>query len=191
MNRTDVINKIAEKEKIQSYLEIGVRNPIDNFDMINVENKVGIDSKAKRNDIIQIDSDTYFAEFDDKFDLIFIDGDHSYEQCKRDCMHALKHLNKGGYIVMHDCIPINEKERAETKNGGKPWCGQCWLVYAELKKRKDLKCFIVDVDHGVGIIKRGRPNKVLIDIPNKPWEIESKKALEVVSPIIFNKGYQA
>jgi predicted O-methyltransferase YrrM len=36
-------------------------------------------------------------------DLIFIDGDHTYEGCRADVSHfVLKHLRPGGYFVLHD-----------------------------------------------------------------------------------------
>lgn len=37
-----------------------------------------------------------------RFDLIYIDGDHSYEVAKQDFENYSKLLNKGGYIVMDD-----------------------------------------------------------------------------------------
>lgn len=50
-------------------------------------------------------SDTFFARYIKaglKFDGIFIDGDHSYEQVKRDTENALKCCSSGGVIVWHD-----------------------------------------------------------------------------------------
>jgi predicted O-methyltransferase YrrM len=40
--------------------------------------------------------------FETKFDLIFIDGDHSKESVKRDFFEALKILNAGGTVLLHD-----------------------------------------------------------------------------------------
>lgn len=37
-----------------------------------------------------------------KFDLIFIDGDHSYEGCSMDLKDYVQFLEDGGYLVMHD-----------------------------------------------------------------------------------------
>lgn len=39
---------------------------------------------------------------DRRFDVIFIDGDHSYEGVKRDYINSLPLLNSGGYIIFHD-----------------------------------------------------------------------------------------
>jgi SAM-dependent methyltransferase len=56
---------------------------------------------------INMSTDNYFKfSQDDKFDLIFIDADHSYDGAKKDYLHALKFINKGGHIIFHD---INSK----------------------------------------------------------------------------------
>jgi predicted O-methyltransferase YrrM len=44
----------------------------------------------------------YLTTCKEKFDIIFIDGDHSYEGVKKDYDNALPLLNEGGYIVFHD-----------------------------------------------------------------------------------------
>jgi predicted O-methyltransferase YrrM len=40
--------------------------------------------------------------FNGRLDLLFIDGDHSYEGCRSDALAWLPHLKPGGIIVMHD-----------------------------------------------------------------------------------------
>lgn len=37
-----------------------------------------------------------------RFDLVFLDGDHSYEAVKRDLLGLLPYVVDGGYILMHD-----------------------------------------------------------------------------------------
>jgi len=39
---------------------------------------------------------------DETFDMIYIDGDHSYEGCKRDLQIAIKKIKTGGYLMGHD-----------------------------------------------------------------------------------------
>jgi predicted O-methyltransferase YrrM len=40
--------------------------------------------------------------FSEKIDLLFIDGDHSYEGTKSDVESWLPHLKSGGLVIMHD-----------------------------------------------------------------------------------------
>jgi predicted O-methyltransferase YrrM len=37
-----------------------------------------------------------------KFDMVFIDGDHSYEGCKGDIEAWTPHLKRGGILAVHD-----------------------------------------------------------------------------------------
>jgi hypothetical protein len=49
------------------------------------------------------DSSSNLNTFSDNvFDMIYIDGDHSYEGCKRDLEAAYKKIKNGGWIMGHD-----------------------------------------------------------------------------------------
>lgn len=67
-------------------------------------------------------SDNYFASIDKKFDAIFIDGDHSYEQVKRDSENAFKCIKPNGIIIWHDVYNMDTlydlKRRSEPDNDG-------------------------------------------------------------------------
>ena len=52
-------------------------------------------------------SDEFFNQNNEKFDVIFIDGLHHYDQCQADAINSLKCLNKNGFIFFHDFIPRN------------------------------------------------------------------------------------
>ncbi len=46
-----------------------------------------------------------------ELDLLFVDGDHSYEGCKADLDNWYEHVVPGGHMVLHDCyegIPVKE-----------------------------------------------------------------------------------
>jgi predicted O-methyltransferase YrrM len=49
-------------------------------------------------------SDKYFEECKKEYDIIYIDGDHSYEQTKRDVNNAWKFIKEGGVIIGHDFL---------------------------------------------------------------------------------------
>jgi predicted O-methyltransferase YrrM len=47
----------------------------------------------------------FMANTDQKFDFIFLDGDHSADAVYREVSSALRLLNKGGVILLHDYYP--------------------------------------------------------------------------------------
>ena len=49
-------------------------------------------------------SDIYFAQCKKEFDIIYIDGDHSYMQTKKDLNNAWKFLKSGGLLIGHDFL---------------------------------------------------------------------------------------
>ncbi len=62
-----------------------------------------IDEFQDRVKIIELKSDEAVRLFDKReFDFVWIDGDHSYEQVKRDIENYLPLVKKGGIIGGHD-----------------------------------------------------------------------------------------
>lgn len=51
-----------------------------------------------------VESDVAFEIIkNDKFDVIFIDGDHRYEKVKNDILNAVLKIKPGGLLIGHDC----------------------------------------------------------------------------------------
>lgn len=184
MNRTDIINIYAKKINAKSYLEIGVRIANDNFNKIKVPHKVGVDpgTEGVFEGTHKMTSDEYFSQNNDTFDLIFIDGLHEKEQVYRDIENSLNILNQNGIIICHDMnpqikehqMPITDplrqkyvKDQKELGNEGYGlWTGDCWKSFVYLRSiRSDLEMFVIDLDFGVGIIKRG--TQQTINIPSE------------------------
>jgi hypothetical protein len=111
-NRTDLLNHLSEKYKLDSYLEIGVQVPELNFDKIVCKQKVGVDPDPKACATWQMTSDGFF---DGRFyngivpQIVFIDGLHTAEQVQKDFKNALRVLSPNGFIVLHDCNPLKEE----------------------------------------------------------------------------------
>jgi hypothetical protein len=188
VNRTNVLNLLATKLAAKRYLEIGVRNPADNFYKVNVEQRVGVDPNVSAEGVLRVTSDDYFRDVVGRFDLIFVDGDHGYEQSMRDVANALRHLTRGGAVVLHDCSPRSAAAAVPVKPpGGLPWNGEVWRTYCELRTRKDLCCFCVDCDHGMGVVRRGRTASPLLS-PPETWsdlDRDRVRVLNLVSPEKF------
>ena len=51
------------------------------------------------------DSRHFFANTEDSFDFIFLDGDHAAETVYEDIVSSLEVINKNGLIVLHDYFP--------------------------------------------------------------------------------------
>ncbi len=172
MNRTAVLNQVAEIIGARSYLEIGVFDPRANFDRIRCPEKTGVDPNVDDIRIVKTTSDRFFDRLEPgrAWDLIFIDGDHRHAQVQRDLANALKCLEPRGVVVMHDVDPADEAAAAAAKpSPTADWSGEAWRVLVErARTREDLRCATVDCDHGVALITRGRNPAPLEVDPQAP-----------------------
>ena len=167
INRTVIINfiikKIIEQNNINNinninYLEIGCFDNA-NFNNINFKNinKIGVDPVSGGN--FRTTSDKFFLKNKTRFDCIFIDGLHIYEQVQKDFLNSLKFLKKGGYIILHDCIPRNFiEENIPRFPSNKPWTGDVWKVCMEITKNPEMNFKIFMCDNGVGVFKKDKDN---------------------------------
>lgn len=193
MNRVDIIQRIIDKTGAVTYLEIGV-NKGRAFLKIRAREKFGVDPNLAipgikktqwlmrnpsnlRARYFEKTSDDFFESFEPgiSFDVVFIDGLHTYEQAMKDVMHSLQQLSARGIIILHDCNPSNKAaacpaesiEHAKAMNPDSwndQWNGDVWKAICHLRcTRNDLNVFVLNCDHGVGIVSKGRP-ETLLDI---------------------------
>lgn len=148
MKRTNVLQALIDVYKFESYLEIGTQRKEQNFNKLNCSKKWSIDADQQSDADEVIKSDDFFKKNKEKYDLIFIDGDHSHEQSEKDFQNALNHLTEKGLIVMHDAMPHNlEYTKPE-------WCGEVYKTVLKISTKYDT--MVSSFDHGVAVI---RPNK--------------------------------
>lgn len=153
MLRHDRLNKLAELVSAKTYLEIGVRegatlkkvsvprkfgvDPFFRFDRENFFTNPGEDVK-----LFETTSDDFFAMIqpDIKFDLIFIDGLHHYDQVVRDVLGALRHSHEKTIILVDDTIPTSmaaatrnlsdlAKLMKATGETSKNWMGDVYKIF--------------------------------------------------------------
>jgi hypothetical protein len=167
-------------------LEIGVRNPEDNFLKISADQKFSVDPghEVQENKAdFPCTSDVFFQKLKsgdwkgvpDQFDVIFIDGLHTAEQVDQDISNSLKVLAEDGFIVVHDCNPPTEwHAREEFRFGrspaGKYWNGTTWKAFLKWRKNKDVYSSCVDTDWGVGIISKKIPLGEATSLTNEFFE---------------------
>jgi len=200
IDRMYVIQEIINRKRAKRYLEIGVREG-ECFLKIKAPKKIAVDPhiaitpQKKRkyclknlsnlfNKYVEMTSDDYFKGNHElltgrSFDVVFIDGLHTYEQSLKDVHNSLRYLNEEGVIIMHDCNPQSEAaaypahsyQHAESLNipgfTGE-WNGDVWKTIVYLRSsRKDLNVFVLDCDQGLGVIVKRKPENGLLYSPEE------------------------
>lgn len=193
-NRTQIIQFLIDTFKYKIYLEIGVRNPKSNYNRIKIDKKYGVDPnpRCSYENEFRMTSDDFFKQNEMKFDLIFIDGDHRMIQSDKDIINSLNYITENGTIVLHDCSPLKEEHQTEEYDGKPVWNGSVWKSISKLRcNRKDLDIVVVNIDHGVGIIRKGTQElfvnyKSMDEIITYPFlEANREKLLNLISPEEF------
>jgi len=163
VNRSQIINHLIKIFNYKKYLEIGVHNPIKNFDFIKCNIKHGVDPewvakpappsgpaddfglhsldpRAKREiGMFTVTSDEFFENLDPivKYDIIFIDGEHLEHQVTKDYYNSKKHLSSNGSIIFHDCNPPTAAHASDPENElyqeVKNWNGTCYRSYINIR----------------------------------------------------------
>jgi hypothetical protein len=190
-DRIGLINHLLKARKQSAYLEIGVRRG-DCFCNISSNYKVAVDPKFQikrhlywlwRNlfsaQYFECTSDDFFAEKINKcrtaqFDVIFIDGLHTYHQTLLDVQHSLEHLKPDGCILLHDCNPpcemaavpaasyLDALKKFGLKESHGAWNGDVWKTIVHLRSTmQNLQITVLDCDEGIGLIRRGVPENPL------------------------------
>jgi len=171
MNRTEVIQRMIDFRGFKTYLEIGsYRN--ENVKNLKIERKVTVDPDPDAYANYQMTSDQYFADNDEKFDIIFIDGLHEHSQVWRDIRNSLEHLNPNGVIVMHDCMPKSEKMQVwdNKSHQSEEWTGDTWKAYYKAYGELSYKVYVVDTDYGCGVIDTSEKYKEDIN-----WKVDMEE----------------
>lgn len=122
MDRAQVIQRLLPRQPDSAYLEIGVQHGYT-FDAVHAGLKVAVDpsfafdvgaaTQQPRNSncrYYEVPSNEYFQSIraeSDLFDVIFIDGLHTFDQTLRDLLSAACCLRGGGVIVVDDVMPVS------------------------------------------------------------------------------------
>jgi hypothetical protein len=137
-------NKVIERLQLDKYLEIGVWKG-DTFFSVDSVYRTGVDpgflfDVAKHTDsktrLIASSSDDFFSklELSEKFDVIFLDGLHTFEQTYRDFLNTLQHAHPSTVWIIDDTLPsdiysslrdqaVSLSARKEAGLSGSAWHG--------------------------------------------------------------------
>ena len=97
-----------------------------------------------------IDRPSESVQVQGKADLIFIDGDHSYQGCKRDVVQYTQSLRPGGYFILHDYFGWYDRENQNNSPVKK--------VIDELIARNIYQHILIDTGYqGFVIFRKSNP----------------------------------
>jgi len=102
-----IINDLYSGNNI-NYLELGL-NCGSNFASLLIDNKTSVDINYQQmKPTYLMSTDQFFERNNDKYDLIYIDADHEYNQVIKDYNNCNDCITKDGIIFLHDLYPPNE-----------------------------------------------------------------------------------
>jgi hypothetical protein len=143
-----VLRRIHALLKPEVYVEIGVRRGESMACALPRTWKVGVDPSpgpgVAADVIATMASDVFFSDsqfahnavlhpaaYRGLFDLALIDGDHSYEQARRDFENLLARRRPGSVILLHDVIPMDART-ASPRCQSSFWTGDVWRLMREI-----------------------------------------------------------
>lgn len=83
---------------------------VDKNQPIRAMEELRVNGLLGRCDLKQFDSEDFWKQNQIKFDLIYIDGSHLYEDVYVDFMEGWKHLKKGGLFICDDIVHPNNQQ---------------------------------------------------------------------------------
>ncbi len=191
--RTEILNFLLSLPSgLTRYLEIGVRDPDSNFNLIDAKEKYSVDPGveiAENTADFKVTSDAFFEKLSNgeildpktRFDVIFIDGLHLADQVDRDIRNSLKYVTENGFVALHDCNPPTEWHARETYDfhhtpAADYWNGTTWKAFLKWRSSASVKSCCVDADFGVGILSPGQPLGDYIGESNPFFEFSKLEA---------------
>ena len=187
--RWDLIEYLIKKNNYKNYLEIGCdKNQL--FSKVNINNKIGVDPVSGGN--VRKTSDDFFKENKSSFDIVFIDGLHTYEQVKKDILNSVNCLLDEGIILVHDCMPDSLGKQAVPRYKMQ-WNGDVWKAIVDLRQQENLEIYTCEIDQGIGVISKKKNTSILkLDKPINKLKFKDyfnnyKEYMRVVSLEEFKK----
>ncbi len=177
-SRSDRLNKLASLNQSSRYLEIGVSKGIT-FNAVKIENKVAVDPQFKLNQkkyataqvvFLEVSSDDFFRSYAHKFelfDLIYLDGLHTFEQSFRDFCATIAYGHSKTIWLIDDTCPgsyaqaqssLKRCREIQNFSGEKSgaWMGDVFKVVAAIHDFFPQYSFATFPEHGQTVVWKKR-----------------------------------
>jgi len=168
------LNKLASINQSSRYLEIGV-NEGQTFNAIDIEHKVAVDLKFLFNKekyatdkvvFLEVSSDEFFSSYAKDFmpfDLIYLDGLHTFEQTFRDFCASISGAHSRTIWLIDDTCPgsyaqaqpshqLCQKLKKISGEKNKSWMGDVFKVVAAIHDFFPQFSFATFPDHGQTVV---------------------------------------
>lgn len=139
-----IINNLPHIEKY-SYLELGVRNPEENFLQIKCGKKFSVDINGQG--MFTGTTDDYFKQLssDEKFDIIFIDANHDFDFVLRYFNNATHHAKS--WVIIHDMVPPSIEFTSQD------FCSDSYKLLFYFLIEKNFEIYSTKENYGLTFIK--------------------------------------
>jgi predicted O-methyltransferase YrrM len=169
-NHIEFLDGLIKWIKPERYLELGVREG-RTFTKVaqHCEKAIGVDMDPAP---FQLEpnmeyhtklTDEYFRTLDPdiKFDVVFIDADHSHEQSLKDFMNVKDRIIDDGFIFLHDTYPYDEVFFSKYA------CNDVYKTALYIKQNfiDEFEVVTLPINPGVTIVKKISRSKQLIYLP--------------------------
>jgi len=149
INRREILIDLVNRYKLQSYLELGLRDSSLTFDHIPCTFKFSVDVESRCKPSFCGSTDEFFKQSKEKFDLVLVDANHEAEFVYRDLMNSVRCLSDNGIVVLHDVLPIRFEDTSNNLDNGTAWK----VVPHVLKYHPELHiCTVPETKCGCGIV---------------------------------------
>lgn len=183
LKKYDIVNHLIKKYNFNNYLEISTPTTGACYDKIIQNNGCEItkellfyyidsnlNNSSLRDDLQNfncINFDIGVSQLKQKkYDLIFVDPFHTFEQSKIDIETAYNLLSDDGIIVVHDCYPKSIDLVSDYYHKGS-WCGVTYKAFIDFNMNHNMvQTYVVDCDYGCGIIFKNKKRDIPYKIPD-------------------------
>lgn len=156
----DFLREICKLYPNCRYLEIGtgpeassswaVHEHVDILLTVDIVQPPPVPDKAR---LFIMSSDEFFETllvgvFNIKYNVIFIDGEHTFYQVSKDLRNAIKLLSDDGYIILHDIWPMTQRHLQPDA------CGDVWKILYDKEIDEDFLMFPIKKFPGLLLLQR-------------------------------------